>query len=68
MTLANEIAFAIHNLVGYINRLKIFGSYQRLKKWYLMPLCPMPDNKSDSRGENLGPEKGAAHTLYSGSL
>ena len=63
MTLANEVAFGVRYLVGYINRFKI----QRLKKWYLLPLCPILDNKSDSRGECLGPEKGEFHTLYSGS-
>ena len=68
MTLANELAFGVRYLVGYINRLKNSGSYQRLKKWYLLPLCPMPENKSESRGECLGPEKGAAHTLHNGSL
>ena len=57
MTLANKIAFGVHYLVGYINRFKNFGLYQRLKKWYLMPLCPMPDNKSESRGNALAQKK-----------
>ena len=53
----NEKAFGVRYLVGYINRFKISGSYQRPKKWYLLPLCPMPDNKSESRGECLAQKK-----------
>ena len=68
MTLANEIAFGVRYLEGYINRFKFPGHTKDFKKWYLLPLCPTPDNKSESGGECLGPEKGAVHTLYSGSL
>ena len=54
MTLANELAFGVRH--HGINN-KISGSYQRLEKWYLLSLCPMPDNKSESRGNALAQKK-----------
>ena len=57
MTLANEIAFGVCYLEGYINRFKFPGHTKYFKKCYLLPLCSMPDNKSEGRGNALAQKK-----------
>ena len=56
MTLANEIAFGVRYLEGYINSFKFPGHTKDFKKWYLLPLCPTPD-KSESGGNALALKK-----------